>query len=88
MWRADMPDTLLRQAWAQRRRTNWPATYEATMTDPVLAVVVRIHAGLLARRITPLPRTPRYGTAHTTRTPTQRPIFDRKRAAAGEREEE
>lgn len=88
MWHADMPDTLLRQAWAERRRATWPATYEATMTDPVLALVVHIHAGLLERRITPVPRTPHYGSAHTTRTPTLRPTFDRKRAAAGEREDD
>lgn len=88
MWRADMPDTLLRQAWQQRRRASWPATYEATMADPVLAVVVRIHAGLISRRIAPLPRTPHYGTAHSTRTPSVRPLFDRKRAASGEREED
>lgn len=80
-----MPDTLLRQAWAQRRRASWPATYEATMDDPVLAVVVRIEAGLLSRRINPLPR---YGTRRATRTPLPRPIFDRKRAAAGEREDD
>lgn len=85
MWRSDMPDTLLRQAWAQRRKATWPPTYEATMDDPVLAVVVRIEAGLLSRRINPLPR---YGTQRITRTPQPRPIFDRKRAAAGEREDD
>lgn len=83
-----MSDTLLRQAWQQRRRADWPATFEQTMDNPVLAVVVRIHAGLISRRLNPLPRVPRYGTAHSTRTPSARPIFDRKRAAAGEREED
>jgi len=85
VWHTDMPDTLMRQAWQQRRRNGWPATFEATMNDPVLARVVRIHAGLLERRSKPMPR---YGTAHAARTPSARPTFDRKRAAAGEREDD
>lgn len=88
MWCADMPEPLLRQAWGQRRRADWPASYEATMANPLLALVVRIHAGLLARRIAAATPAPRYGTRPSVRLPTPRPTFDRKRAAAGEREDD
>lgn len=36
----------LRAAWASRRRADWPATFEATMADPLLARLVMLEAGL------------------------------------------
>jgi len=94
MFRADMPDELLRKAWQQRRRRNWPDTYEATMARPLLAALVRLQAGLLQRRAERVgsgPEQPAKVRRAPAFAPRRRPppeLFDRKRAAAGEREED
>lgn len=41
---------LLHQAWQQRRRADWPATFEAAMQHPLLRRLVRAMACGLAQR--------------------------------------
>lgn len=95
-------DAELRAAWQAVRRWNWPATYEQAMADAVRAAIVRGQAARTAlieakqpawasvlpattARLLQAPHTrPRPATHHS---PPQPAIFDRKRAASGEREE-
>lgn len=79
----------LRQAWALRRRPDWPASFDAAMARPLLASLVRAYAiGLLlaqakapARAQAPPPGTT---TTPACTPPARRPTLDRKRAAAGD----
>ena len=78
----------LRQAWALRRRPDWPASFDAAMARPLLASLVRAYAiGLLLAqaKFPPPAQAPPPGANTTASTPpARRPIFDRKRAAAGD----
>jgi hypothetical protein len=78
----------LRQAWALRRRPDWPASFDAAMARPLLASLVRAYAIglLLARAKTPPPAQapPPGATTPASTPPARRPTFDRKRAAAGD----
>lgn len=83
-------DEQLRHAWQQCRLQAWPASFEATMADPTRARLVRLHAGLLARRFM------RVAQAAVRRGPTPSPAvphahppgyIDHKRAAAGDRDD-
>jgi len=96
MARVDLTDELLRKAYDERRRADWPPTYEETMEHPTYSRLVRMHAAhdaVIARVVRPivqppepppLPRT----SAKPLRVPRQQPILDHKRAAAGEREDD
>lgn len=88
---------LLRKAWQQRRRHDWPACFDDAMADPMLSRLLRVEAlrlALAARRSAG--RTPRPVPAATSTTtfpsaaataPPSRGI-DRKRAASGERDDD
>jgi len=88
----------LQLAWQERRRADWPATFEGAMTSPMLSRLVRTHACHNAlgehihREVLPPEPPPAVPTparpASSLRVPTQAPLFDRKRAAAGEREDD
>jgi len=84
----------LQAAFALRRRADWPATYAQAMANPLLRQLVRAealgraqalqtHAAHQVQHRAPLPRllAPPPATA-----PVARPLFDRKRLAAGERD--
>jgi hypothetical protein len=43
----------LRTAWENRRRPDWPATFEDAMADPVYAGIVRIQARIDANAANP-----------------------------------
>ena len=66
---------------------GWPTDVAAVQADPVRARLLRIDATLVARRDA---RRARQFTPATHRAPLTRPapLFDRKRAAAGEREDD
>jgi hypothetical protein len=93
----------LHAAWMQRRRGDWPCSFEQVMADPLLGRLVRAEAigrALAARRFearqaaaTPAALAPLRQHACTSTSPwparrQQAPIFDRKRAASGEREDD
>ena len=88
----------LQLAWQERRRADWPATFEGAMASPMLSRLVRTHACHNAlgehihREVLPPEPPPAVPTparpASSLRVPTQAPLFDRKRAAAGEREDD
>lgn len=101
MARTTPTDDDLRTTWAELRRSqsSWPATFEDTMADPVWARLVRIAAiraaqghRVCAVAIEPTRRPPVVNPGifrPPARTTVQRPLdLDRKRAAAGERDED
>jgi hypothetical protein len=79
----------LRSAWQQcvaRRRSVWPATFDEAMADPLLSRLVRITA-LHPPRASTKQRL-RAGSVPAPRVPlTSRTTVDRKRAAAGDRDD-
>ncbi len=88
------PDaTALRAAWeAMRRRRclrHWPQDFDAVMADPVRSRLVQIEA---RARVTPRPGAPIRPQPCPTPLPAPRPaqgaLLDRKRAAAGERDDD
>jgi len=91
-------DEQLQLAWQERRRHDWPLTFADVMADPFYARLVRMHACHNAlgehihREVLPPEPPPAVPTparpASSLRVPTQAPLFDRKRAAAGEREDD
>lgn len=96
----DLSDEQLLEAWRQRRRPNWPALFEDAMRDPVYARLVRMHAlhapPTRQRPAIERPDPPQAcadapmppARAARTAAPQQPALFDRKRLAAGEREDE
>ena len=83
------PDLLL-AAWRRRRRSDWPATFEDTMSDPMLSRLVRAEAvGIALAALKPGSQRPApRPLVHTTplAAPATRGI-DRKRAASGDRDD-
>lgn len=90
----------LQAAWQARRRSDWPATLEATLALPLLAALVRaeaVHRELVARRMakgrlastsTPASLPPRMAGGQG-RPATRRALaFDGKRAASGDRDDD
>jgi hypothetical protein len=82
----------LQAAWLQRRRGDWPPTFDAVMADPMLGRLVRAEAigrALALRRHLAKHSAPASRTAPAWLPPRQKaPVFDRKRAASGEREDD
>lgn len=89
----------LEAAWLQRRRRDWPPTLAAVMAVPLLAALVRMEA--VRREIAlrrherkhgpmPAPARPRLpASPHSTGRPWVPPTgLDRKRLAAGERDDD
>lgn len=91
-------DEQLRAAWQARRRDTWPATLEAALAMPVLAALVRAEAvrrELAARRAAKagqaMPPNGRQApqAPHGLRVSNRGTLpFDRKRAAAGDRDDD
>lgn len=78
-------------AWRNRRRPNWPESFEQVMADSLLAKLVSIEAKLRRSRLqrTTENQTPAcHATERRPFMPHTPPIFDRKRAAAGERDDD
>jgi hypothetical protein len=88
--RPEPTDEEMRRAWTRCKRETWPATFEEAMADPTLSRLVRITA------MHP-PRAHRVRAVEPVRPePAQRPLplpgiapgyVDRKRAAAGDRDD-
>ena len=84
----------LRATWERIRRDSWPATFEEAMADRLLAALLRLATLHPAPRSpSPPPTRTRVTSAPsmvlrtTTRTPPP-PQIDRKRAAAGDRDDD
>jgi hypothetical protein len=99
MARVEPTDADLQQAWQERKRADWPATFDEVMQDPMLCRLVRMHAchAAITRRIQ-RPRAEAPAPAQMRNlAPRVAPIdiplvhqpalFDRKRAAAGDRDD-
>jgi hypothetical protein len=77
------------EAWQHRRRDTWPATYDAAMNDPIYGRILRIEAGLIARRHASRPSQTRTTPAPVrTNAPACHAVLDFKRRAAGERDDD
>lgn len=87
--RPEPTDEEMRQAWTRCKRATWPSTFEEAMADALLSRLVRLnalHPPYRARRAAPVPP-PR--TGHSLPLPGIRPGYvDRKRAAAGDRDDD
>ena len=96
--RVEITPEQLQAAWQHRRRGDWPDTFDGSMAVPLLAALVRAEAvrhRVAVRRaevaaaawdafrpyIAPAPRAP------ATAAPLRQPL-DRKRLAAGERDDD
>ncbi len=93
---ADLTEAQLRAAWeAMRNRRSlrdWPDSFAAVMADQRRGQLVRLEARAAVRsaaRRAPLPCQPvsRAERAATTTKPQQPHLLDRKRAAAGDRDD-
>ena len=88
----------LRAAWAERKKPGWPPQFERVMADPWLARLVRMHADLRVRRratcakqqaaLAAARANARPAATKAVPLPHQPPLFDRKRAASGERDDD
>lgn len=84
----------LQLAFEQMRRRDWPATFDEAMQNPLCAALLRGQAVRQLLRAqypagppaAPSPAPPRPSRA--VPVPTHAPVFDRKRAASGDRDEE
>lgn len=91
MARTEPTEEQLQQAWQSRRQADWPATFDEAMTHPLYSRLIRMHATHAAaverikRRATVI--TPGMPLPWERRQPAA-PQLDRKRAAAGERDED
>jgi hypothetical protein len=95
MARIEPTDDQLQAAWQQRRRDDWPSTYAEVMSHPTYSRIVRMfacHGALMATVQRPAIERPEPPCAPMRavplRVPSHEPLFDRKRAAAGERDED
>ncbi|MDD2975541.1 hypothetical protein [Aquabacterium sp.] len=81
----------LMTAWHNRRRPNWPASFDQVMADALLAKLVGLEAKLRRSRLQRAAQAPTPASTAPERRPClphTPPIFDRKRAAAGERDDD
>jgi hypothetical protein len=95
---AEPSDNELRAVWLAMRRSTWPATFDEAMADALLSRLVRLaakHPPPAVRKgfTTSAPAAPLQGT--TARPHCLAPYlrrdplaFDRKRAAAGDRDDD
>lgn len=102
MARPEPTDEELRTAWMHCRKASWPATFEEAMQDPVRSRLVRLtalHPPRKFRRAMPTPQsTPRarlFDPVPAARDRQSLPlpgiapaVIDRKRAAAGDRDDD
>lgn len=94
--RPEPTDAELRAAWQHCRLPTWPDTYEETMQDPARSRLVRLTATLPPRALRKPQPQRHHRPAEPARDPQQQlplrrvqpAMFDRKRAAAGEREDD
>lgn len=84
----------LAAAWRARRRPDWPPTFTEAMAHPMLRPLVRAEAvrrALAARHADQQARPPAAAAPHRPPQPgrlnTPPSLFDRKRAAAGDRDD-
>jgi hypothetical protein len=85
----------LQAAWMARRRSSWPTTLEDTLAVPLYAALVRMHAVRTLLRQQALPATsaqpaaaaPQAVPPNWLRRSGQLAGLDRKRAAAGDRDD-
>jgi hypothetical protein len=94
MARTEPTEEQLQEAWRSRRQADWPATFDEAMVHPLYRRLIRMHAThaavleRISKRTTvitpgmPAPWDRRHAPASAP------PIFDRKRAASGERDED
>ena len=87
-------DEQLRHAYLARRRPGWPASFEEAMSRPLYAALVRMEAVLRVmaeRRVDQrLRRAAESSATHPRFTRRRAPLppgLDRKRAAAGDRDD-
>lgn len=81
-------DELLREACLRMaRRFRWADSFEAVMQDPTRSRLVRIAAKHPSAAGWAGPRAARPAQQHVTQ-PSRLPLFDRKRAASGERDDD
>jgi hypothetical protein len=78
----------LRRAWQHCRRASWPDTFEEAMGDALLSRLVRItamHPPRAIAKAAPTQQRPRPAYQRPQHWPPELPpLFDRKRAAAGD----
>lgn len=95
--RHPLPEADLRAAFERSRKDNWPATFEEAMADPTLSRLITLNAlhpprskrPAAPRLFTPLRRVdPSPGQVQLPGIAPGVRIFDRKRAAAGERDDD
>ena len=88
----------LQAAWQRRHRSDWPATFTEAMAHPLLRGLVRAEALRQALASQRAEQQPRWHPPHShplqsrppvpTRPAKPQPdLFDRKRAAAGDRDD-
>lgn len=89
--RAPLTTEQLRAAWVVRRRADWPTTFDAAMADPLLQRLVRCMAMGMAQAATRRSATARPAPTRRPAPPQPQPQhqpLDRKRLAAGERDDD
>lgn len=109
--RAPLTPEQMHAAWVQRRRADWPASYEAAMADPLLQRLVRCMAMGMVQAQARVQARPQAGPRHPAARATGRAAMaylhptqatnhpaapaavppqglDRKRLAAGERDDD
>lgn len=81
---ADFTPDQLREGWQRVRRRSWPGTFEACMADPIISriIMIAVRHGIVPFAAEPV-RPRQQGRPASTK-----PVFDRKRLAAGEREDD
>lgn len=81
----------LRAAYRSCRRHTWPDDFDAAMNDPFYSRLIRLHATARAKRIEEQATRQSHRPSPVRKAlpvPTTNPVFDHKRAAAGEREDD
>ncbi len=76
----------LRSAWQQCRRSTWPTSFEEAMNDPIYFRLIRLEAGVRARRAQRQVKAPQRRLSPAI--PVTPPLLDLKRRAAGERDDD
>lgn len=80
----------LRTAFRSCRRDTWPDEFEEAMNHPFYSRLVRLHATARAKRMEERAHQPhkQRPARPAMQVPTTQPVFDHKRRAAGEREDD